>query len=138
MVIDSSYFHAWTQSDKFIQYVMDTFFEQPRLDSTALIKGRWPDGEVRTWLYYGRDHNPISQVQFENFRKAAKSRGGVYLMEICEFVIEEVLPNNGVLVNFWRRVRDDTGEGGRVIITEGEDQDSWTVAVHLGGWENRP
>ncbi|HLY28241.1 MAG TPA: hypothetical protein VKQ72_17980 [Aggregatilineales bacterium] len=136
MVLNSSFSLVWTQSDGFIAYVIDTFFEQPQLDSTALIRGRWPDGETRTWLYYGREHNPISQAQYDKFRKAAKTRGGVYTMEICEFVVEEMLPDGGALLNYWRRVRDDTGEGGRVIVTQ--QGDCWIVTTQLGGWENRP
>ncbi len=123
-------------SNTLIDYIITTIFEQPRLDSTALIRGRLPDGQVFAWLYAAGQYQPISLADHEKFRRAAKSRGGNYSMELCEFVIEEVLANGNVVFNFWRRVRDDTGEGGRIILEQKDH--TWHQGKHLGGWENHP
>jgi hypothetical protein len=123
-------------SNSLIDYVITTVFEQPRLDSTALVRGRFQDGQVLTWLYATRQYHTISLDDHDKFRRAAKSRGGNYSMELCEFVVEDVLANGDVVLNFWRRVRDDTGEGGRMILTCKDQQ--WMTAKQLGGWENHP
>ncbi|HVO43276.1 MAG TPA: hypothetical protein VMT34_11665 [Aggregatilineales bacterium] len=115
-------------------YIIQTMFEQPSLDSVALIRGKLPGGELRTWLYRARKYIPISAEEHEQFRRAAKSRGGNYGVELCEFTIEEVMHNGDILLNFWRRTRDNTGEGGRVILScRGA---GWHEEQQLGGWEN--
>ncbi len=121
--------------DHLIQYVITTFFEQSRLDSTALIRGKTLGGDVCAWLYSGSMYSAISFADYEKFRRAARSRGGNYSLELCEFTIEEILDNGDVVLNFWRRVRDDTGEGGRVLLSY--KPPTWAVAQILGGWENR-
>ena len=124
----------WNLSEDLVHYIMTNFFDQPRLDSTALVRGRLPNGSVLTWLYSGKKYYPISQTDHEKFRRAAKSRGGGYSMEICEFFIEDVLENGDVVLNYFRRVAEDTGEGGRMILSCVDGK--WTPKQHLGAWEN--
>lgn len=123
----------WVLRDDLTHYIMNTIFEQPRLDSTALIRGRLPADLIKTWLYSARSYQEISLADHEKFKRAAKTRGGGYTMELCEFVIEEVQGNGDVVLNFWRRVRDDTGEGGRIILSCCGGQ--WSQVQQLGGWE---
>src|SRR5438094_490368 len=108
---------SYAVPDDLIEYIIGNMFEQPRLDSISLIRGRLADGRIRTWLYKNNEYQEIFVEDHEKFRQAAKTRGGNYSVELCEFVIEQVLPNGDVTVNFWRRVRDHTGEGGRVILS---------------------
>jgi hypothetical protein len=132
-VIDTS-LSEWALPDDLTHYIMTTIFEQPRLDSSALIRGRFSEANTRTWLYTAGQYTEISVADHEKFKRAAKSRGGGYSMELCEFIVEEVLADGDVVLNFWRRVRDDTGEGGRVILSRRNGQ--WTQVQQLGGWEN--
>ena len=120
-------------SNDLIDYIISTIFEQPSYDSVALVRGKLPGGEIRTWLYKLRKYNPITFDEHEQLRRAAKSRGGNYSIELCEFTIEEVLQNGDIVLNFWRRTRDNTGEGGRVILSCGAA--GWYEDQHLGGWE---
>ena len=126
----------WDLPIDLADFIITNLFEQPRLDSSALIRGRLPNAEVSAWLYTANCYQSISTDDHEKFRRAARSRGGGYSMELCEFVVEDVLANGDVLLNFWRRVRDDTGEGGRVILSERDG--AWCVTQQLGGWENHP
>lgn len=121
--------------DHLVYYVITTFFEQSRLDSTALIRGKTSGGDVYAWLYSGSMYSAISPADYDKFRRASRSRGGSYSLELCEFTIEEILDNGDVVLNFWRRVRDDTGEGGRVLLSY--QGPTWVVSQILGGWENR-
>ncbi len=123
----------WNLSEDLADYIITTFFEQPRLDSSALVRGRLPNGSILTWLYSGRKYYPISQTDHEKFRRAAKSRGGGYSMEVCEFFIEDVLANGDIVLNYFRRVADDTGEGGRMILAYVDGK--WTQKQQLGAWE---
>jgi hypothetical protein len=126
----------WSLSDDLTHYIITTLFEQPRLDSSALIRGSLPHEQVLAWLLTGKHFSPISLEDHGKFRRAAKSRGGNYSMELCEFAVEEVLANGDLVLNFWRRVRDDTGEGGRIIVSCRKG--CWEQLQQLGGWENRP
>ena len=94
------------------------------------------DGEIGTWLYSGKQYYPISQTDHEKFRRAAKARGGGYSMELCEFVIEDVLANGDVVLNVWRRLGDDTGTGGRMILSHVKE--AWITKQKLGTWEKYP
>src|SRR5579871_4041721 len=115
----------WVLPDCLVDFIITNLFDQPRLDSSALIRGRMPNDQIASWLYTANCYQPITNDDHEKFRRAARSRGGGYSMELCEFVVEDVLANGDVRLNFWRRVRDDTGEGGRVILTEQEG--SWRI-----------
>jgi hypothetical protein len=75
-------------------------------------------------------------VDHEKFKEASKSRGGSYTIELCEFEIEDVLDNGNIVLNFWRRTRDDTGEGGRVVLTR--KHNNWAMLRRLKGWRSRP
>ncbi len=134
--LNESDVYQWTLSDDLTNYIITTVFEQPRLDSSALIHGTLPDGQVFTWLLTGKRYTAISLEDHRKFRRAAKSRGRNYSMELCEFAVEDVLANGDLVLNFWRRVRDDTGEGGRIILSCGRG--CWEQIQHLGGWENHP
>ena len=122
----------WALPNDLTHYIMTTLFAQPRLDSSAIVRGRLPNDVVRTWLYTANQYQEISLADYDKFRKAAKSRGGSYSIELCEFIVEEVLAHGDVVLNFWRRVRDDTGEGGRIILAY---RDGWEQIQQLGGWE---
>lgn len=123
----------WVLPQDLTHYILTVIFEQPRLDSSALVRGQLPNDETRTWLYSGGRYQEISQGDYQKFKRAAKSRGGSYAMELCEFVIEEMLGSGDIILNFWRRLRDDTGEGGRVILSRRNEQ--WTQIQQLSGWE---
>jgi hypothetical protein len=127
---------TWTLSDELTHYIITTFFDQPRFDSTALVMGKLPDGAVNTWLYTARLFYPISLTDYDKFKRAAKLRGGGYSMELCEFVVEEVLANGNIRLNYWRRVKDDTGEGGRIILAN--TNGSWGQVKALSVWDSRP
>jgi len=131
--LDVTSLSHWNLSEDLADYIITTFFEQPRLDSSALVRGRLPNGSILTWLYSGRKYYPISQTDHEKFRRAAKSRGGGYSMEVCEFFIEDVLANGDIVLNYFRRVADDTGEGGRMILAHVDGK--WTQKQQLGAWE---
>lgn len=133
LVLDTTSLSSWNLSEDLTHYIITTFFEQPRLDSTALVRGRLPNGLVYTWLYSGKQYYPISEKDHEKFRRASKSRGGGYSMEVCEFFIEDVLANGDIVLNYFRRVADDTGEGGRMILSHIDG--NWTQKQQLGGWE---
>jgi len=120
-------------SDDLVDYVIVNLFTQPRLDSSALIRARAFDGEVRVWLFSSNQYTEITLDDYKKFRRAAQTRGGGYSMELCEFVIEEVMANGDLVLNFWRRLRDDTGEGGRVILSRRNEQ--WQQGQRLSGWE---
>src|SRR5258707_10601997 len=124
----------WALPEDLKHYIMTSIFQQSRFDSSALVRGRLPDDVVRTWLYTGNQYAEISIGDHDKFKRAAKSRGGSYSMELCEFLVEEVLATGDVVLNFWRRVRDDTGEGGRVILSYRNG--TWAQVQQLGGWEN--
>jgi hypothetical protein len=124
----------WTLSDTLTHYIMTTLFAQQRLDSSVLVRGRLPNEIIYAWLYTAGTYHQISLKDYDKFRKASKARGGGYSMELCEFVVEEVLANNDVVLNYWRRTRDDTGEGGRVILTCEDNE--WRQKQYLGTWEN--
>ncbi len=124
----------WALPDDLKEYILTTIFAQPRHDSSALIRGRLLADITRVWLYTGKQYTEITLADHDKFKRAAKSRGGGYAMELCEFIVEEVLANGDVILNFWRRVRDDTGEGGRVILSHRND--TWAQVQQLGGWEN--
>ncbi len=126
----------WVLPNDLTDFIITNLFEQPRLDSSALIRGRLPNDQTSAWLYTANCYQAISGDDHEKFRRAAISRGGSYSMEMCEFVVEDVLASGDVVLNFWRRVRDDTGEGGRVILSQ--QTGAWRVAQQLGGWENHP
>ncbi|MEP7289225.1 MAG: hypothetical protein ABI947_26030 [Chloroflexota bacterium] len=122
----------WVLPDDLTHYIMTTLFVQPRLDSSAIVRGRLPNDVVRTWLYTANQYLEISLADYEKFRRAAKSRGGSYSIELCEFIVEEVLVHGDIVLNFWRRVHDDTGEGGRVILGY---RNGWEQIQQFGGWE---
>lgn len=124
----------WTLPETLTHYIMTTLFAQHRLDSSVLVRGRLPNDIAYAWLYTAGTYHQISLKDYDKFRKAAKARGGGYSMELCEFVVEEVLANNDIVLNYWRRTRDDTGEGGRVIVSDGHGQ--WEQKQYLGTWEN--
>ncbi len=127
---------VWALPQDLTDYIVETFFQQPRLDSSALIRAKLPDGQVQTWLYSNRKCVPISREDHDKFKKAAKSRGGSYAMELCEFTIEQVLANGDISLFVWRRSGDDSGKGGRMILSYRDN--SWMIAQHLGGWEATP
>jgi hypothetical protein len=81
----------------------------------------------------GKQYYRISQTEHDKFRRAAKSRGGGYSIELCEFTIEDVLANGDIVLNYFRRLADDTGEGGRLILTRVNG--IWTQKQKLGAWE---
>ncbi len=124
---------VWALPADLTDYIVETFFQQPRLDSSALIRAKLPDGQVHTWLYSNRKCTPITVADHDKFKKAAKSRGGSYAMELCEFTIEQVLANGDISLFVWRRSGDDSGKGGRMILSYRDN--SWIIAQHLGGWE---
>ena len=126
----------WVLPECLADFIITNLFDQPRLDSSALIRGRMPNDKVTSWLYNANCYQAISNDDHEKFRRAARSRGGGYSMELCEFVVEDVLASGDVVLNFWRRVRDDTGEGGRLILSQSEG--AWRIGQQLGGWENHP
>src|SRR5713226_3363336 len=99
----------WVLPNDLTDFIITNLFEQPRLDSSALIRGRLPNDQTSAWLYTANCYQAISGDDHEKFRRAAISRGGSYSMEMCEFVVEDVLASGDVVLNFWRRVRDDTG-----------------------------
>jgi hypothetical protein len=117
-----------------IDFIMTIIFDQPRLDSSALVRGRILYEHERAWLLVSSNYQEITPADYETFRKAAKARGGGYSMELCEFLIEEVRASGDIVLNYWRRVRDDTGEGGRVVLTPMPG--GWSTTQNLGGWEN--
>src|SRR5712692_1004731 len=78
----------WDLPRDLADFIITNLFEQPRLDSSALIRGRLPNDEVSAWLYTANCYQPISNDDHEKFRRAARSRGGGYSMELCEFVVE--------------------------------------------------
>jgi hypothetical protein len=124
----------WVMPDDLIDFIMTTLFDQPRQDSSALVRGRILYEQQRVWLLVADKYQDIRTADYDKFRKAAKSRGGGYSMELCEFLIEEVRADGDIILNYWRRVRDDTGEGGRVVVSHLPS--GWEVIQQLGGWEN--
>ena len=130
--MDTTNLSQWNLSEDLTDYIITTYFEQPRLDSTALVRGRLPSDVVLTWLLRGQEYTPISLTDHEKFRQAAKARGGAYSMEICEFIIEDVLADGDIVLNIFRRRGDDTGKGARLIITRTDGK--WTEKQHLSGW----
>lgn len=54
-------------------------------------------------------------------------------MQVCEFIIEDVLANGDIVLNYFRRQGDDTGEGGRMILSRVNGK--WTQKQHLSAWE---
>ena len=132
---------AWPLTDELIQFIVATFFAQPRPEASvpvtsALVQGRLPGGQVYAWLYTTDRYYSISLEDHEKFKQASKSRGGSYTIELCEFEIEEVLSTGNIVLNFWRRTRDDTGEGGRVVLTR--KHNSWKMLRRLKGWRSHP
>ena len=132
--MDTTSISDWNLSEDLTDYIIITFFEQPRLDSTALVQGRLPNDFICTWIYSGNQYSRISRTDHDKFRRAAKSRGGGYSIELCEFSIEEVLANGDVVLNYWRRLADDTGQGGRMILSHVNDV--WIQKQKLSQWEN--
>ena len=132
--MDTTSISGWNISDDLTDYIITTFFEQPRLDSTALVQGRLPNDFVCTWIYSGKQYTRISRTDHDKFRRAAKARGGGYSIELCEFSIEDVLANGDVVLNYWRRLADDTGQGGRMILAYVDGV--WIQKQKLGAWEN--
>lgn len=124
----------WTPPTNLLDFVMSTLFEQPRLDSTALVWGKYLDGSIHTWMLTANHYQPITEADYAQFKRAAKLRGGSYSLELCEFTVEEVLADGSIYLNYWRRVADDTGEGGRAVLER--DGQHWRVAKKLGGWRN--
>ena len=127
---------AWPLTEELTQFIFTTFFKQSRPDSSALVHGRLPGGQVYAWLYTADHDYSISLEDHDKFKQASKSRGGFYSIEICEFMIEEVQADGDLVLNHWRRTRDDTGEGGRVVLSRRHN--TWMVAQRLTGWRSRP
>ncbi len=127
---------AWPLTEDLTQFIFTTFFNQSRPDSSALVQGRLPGGQVYAWLYTADHDYSISLDDHNKFKEASKSRGGFYSIEICEFMIEEVRANGDLVLNYWRRTRDDTGEGGRVVLSH--RRNTWAITQRLTGWRSRP
>ncbi len=127
---------AWPLTEDLTQFIFTTFFDQSRPNSSALVKGQLPGGQVYAWLYTANHEYSISLDDHDKFKQASKSRGGFYSIEICEFMIEEVRANGDLVVNYLRRTRDDTGEGGRVVLSRRHNL--WAVVQRLTGWRSRP
>ncbi len=123
----------WALPDELTNSIITTFFKQERADTSALVKGRLPGGQVYTWLFTADRYYPISRSDYDKFRQAAKSRGGDYTLELCEFEIEDYSDDGDIVLNYWRHFADDSGEGGRVVLVH--KQNTWTLAKRLKGWQ---
>jgi hypothetical protein len=95
-VIDTS-LSEWALPDHLAHYILSTIFEQPRRDSSALVRGRLPDDITLTWLYMGNLYTEIPPADHDKFKRAAKSRGGGYSMELCEFITVTSFSISGVV-----------------------------------------
>ncbi len=126
----------WALPDELTSFIITTFFNQTRPDTSALVRGRVPSGQRYAWLYTADRYYPISLEDHEKFREAARSRGGDYSIELCEFEIEEHTAEGDIVVNWWRHVGDDSGEGGRVVLSH--KNDAWIIAKRLKGWQKIP
>jgi hypothetical protein len=127
---------VWSLTADLTDYIVAAFFEQPRMDSSALIRAKLPDGQLHHWLFTNRQYVTISLEDYEKFKKAAKLRGGAYAMELCEFTVEQVMANGDLVLFHWRRLADESGKGGRIILSHREGY--WTVIQKLGGWDATP
>lgn len=122
----------WALPDDLVEFIIGTFFEQKVPGNTALVKGYLPTGQVYAWLYTANRHYSINLDEHEKFRCAACSRGTLYSLELCEFTIEETRPNGELVMNFWRRIGDESGEGGRVVLMR--KLKGWIISERLTNW----
>ena len=130
----SSEFSIWAPPESLVEFILHTFFAQKVPGNTALVKGFVPTGQTYAWLYTANRYYPISLEDHEKFKDAACSRGTFYSLELCEFTIEENRPNGDIVLNFWRRIGDDSGEGGRALVTH--KRNGWAVAQRITGWRS--
>jgi hypothetical protein len=132
--LTSPEFSVWALPEALVEFIIQTFFAQKAPGNTALVKGFLPTGQTYAWLYTANHYYQISLDDHEKFRGAACSRGTLYSLELCEFTIEENRPNGDILLNFWRRIGDDSGEGGRALLTQ--KRSNWVVAQRITGWRS--
>jgi hypothetical protein len=116
----------WSLPDELTNFIITTFFKQTRQEMTALIIGELPSGQQYAWLYTPPRYYPISLADHEKFQSAAKSRGGDYTLEICEFTVEKMHDNGSVALKWWRHVADESGEGGRATLVQQHGR--WAIA----------
>ncbi len=121
----------WALPDELTDFIITGLFRQTLPEFSALVRGRLPSGQVYAWLYTGDRYYPISLTDHAKFREAAKSRGGNYSLEICEFQIEEQTADGDIILNFWRHIGDESGAGGRVLLSR--KRGNWAVAQRLTG-----
>lgn len=136
MTLTNSGFSVWALPDNLVEFIIRTFFEQKAPGNTALVKGYLPTGQVYAWLYTANRHYTINLDEHEKFRCAACSRGTLYSLELCEFTIEETRPNGDIVMNFWRRIGDESGEGGRAILTH--SRNGWAISQRQTEWSTVP
>jgi hypothetical protein len=128
---------VWALPDELTHFIITALFKQVRADTSALVRGKITAGQTQAWLYTADRYYPISLADHAKFLEAAKSRGSEYSIEICEFEIEERARNGDIVLNFWRHFGDDSGEGGRVLVSQ-QNSNTWAIAKRLKGWWKKP
>jgi hypothetical protein len=121
----------WALPDELTNFIISALFKQTLPDFSALVRGCLPNGQTYAWLYTADRYYPISLDDHAKFREAAKSRGGDYSLEICEFKIEEQTADGDIVINYWRHIGDESGSGGRVLLSH--KLGAWKIAQPLKG-----